>query len=251
MIECKNLSVKGGNTTILSNISLKAKQGEIAVILGKNGSGKTTLLRAISSSIPYKGEIFIGGRNIKEYSKKMLSQLVALMPQSPPVVPLTVKELVSLGRYPYTGISGILSENDKNEIAKAIKSTKIEDIEHKRADIISGGERKKAYFAMMLARDPQILLLDEPSSNLDIPYQRYFTNMLKSCQNSGKTTICVLHDINHAIEIAQRIILLEDSRIVFNGTVDEFISNKIPENCFELERIEYTDSQNNKKFVYK
>lgn len=251
MVECKNLTVTVGKTDLIKDVSFTATEGSITVILGKNGSGKTTLLRAIAGNIPSKGNILVCGKSINNYSKKQFAKIMATMPQNLPKIPITVKSLVSYGRHPYTPLTGVLSVKDRVFIDKAIEHAQINDITDKRVDIISGGERRKAYFAMMLAQDSNVLLLDEPTANLDIPYQRYFLKMLKKCKEKGNTVICVLHDVNQALEIADRIITLEDSKLCFNTTPTEFTDMKIAENHFGMERIEYFNEDNIKKIIYK
>ena len=226
MVECKRLSVKN----ILSDISFKVNKGEICVIIGKNGSGKTTLLRAISSNIPYKGEVLIQGK--KDLGIKARAMVIASMPQTLPIVPVTVRRLVAFGRQPYTGITGTLSKEDKDIVEAVIGETGISDIADKNVSVISGGERRKAFFAMMTAQRSPILLCDEPCANLDTEHQKQILSLLKMQKAKGNTVLCVLHDLNQAIEIADRILLLDGGRLAFDGTPEGL--SDIPERHFGL-----------------
>lgn len=145
MIECRYLTVKTVNKTILKNISLKLEKETINVIIGANGGGKSTFLRAISQNIPYSGDILINGNNIKNIKRKQRARLIAMMPQELPNIPVDVRALVSFGRYPYTKSSGILSKNDISAVEKAINETNIKNIADFKTEILSGGEKRKTF----------------------------------------------------------------------------------------------------------
>lgn len=251
MVECKNVTVKAGKKTIINNISFKADKGNITVIIGMNGSGKTTLLRAISSNIRYSGEIYIDGKALSEIPAKERATLISSMPQSLPNIPVKVQTLVSFGRSPYTGLTGALCDTDKEYIASAIEECDIKKLTEQRVDKLSGGEKRKAFIAMMLAQNTEMLLLDEPLTNLDTPYRRYITELMKQRKAKGNTLICVLHDINLALEIADRIILLDKGKLCFDGTPYEMTENNIPEKHFGLCKCSYTDNNGNKGAIYK
>ena len=230
MVECRSLYVKN----ILSDISFKVNKGEICVIIGKNGSGKTTLLRAISSNVAYSGDLIISGTPLKDMKLTERAKMIASMPQALPIAPISVKELVSFGRHPYTGMTGLLVKADKEIVETAITETDIYHITDRNLSIISGGELRKAYFAMMLAQRCPILLCDEPTANLDTKHQKQILELLKKQKSKGNTVLCVLHDINQAIAIADRILLIDGGRLAFDGTPEELSANKIPEKYFGL-----------------
>lgn len=236
MVECKNITVKLQNREIVKNVSFKAEKGEITVIIGKNGSGKTTLMRAVSSSVKYEGEILVNEKNIADFSQKEKSALISAMPQLLPQPPVTVNKLVSFGRHPYTGLSGILSDKDKNIVQECIAEAKIENIASSTVNRISGGERRKAFFAMMLAQKAPVMLLDEPTANLDGEYTRHITAMINKRKADFCTIIMVLHDINHALMIADKIIAMDMGEKVFEGTPADAMAEKIPERIFGLKK---------------
>ncbi|MBR6513236.1 MAG: ABC transporter ATP-binding protein [Clostridia bacterium] len=214
MIECKNLSVKG----ILRDISFKANAAEITVIIGKNGSGKTTLLRCLSNAVGYKGEVFINNKEVKCYGKNELSRLIALMPQSLPLPDVSLRRLVGFGRAPYTGFSGRLSLEDNKIIDSAIQAVGLGNIADRSITLLSGGERRLAYFAMLLCQSTPVIICDEPTANLDTEHQKAILSLLCKQRELGKTVICVLHDINQTVEIADRILLIDSGTLSFYGT---------------------------------
>lgn len=213
MIECNVLSVNG----ILKNISFSLNNGEITVIIGKNGCGKTTLLRCLSGSAEYTGEVKINKKNVKYYTKKELSQLLAVMPQNIPAPDITLKKLVSFGRQPYTGFSGRLSESDTVLVDSIIKTVGLSDISNRALPLLSGGERRLSYFAMLLAQTTPIIFCDEPTANLDPEHQKAILQLISDQRSQGKTVVCVLHDINQALEIADRVLVLDKGELIFNG----------------------------------
>lgn len=213
MIECNNLSVK----SILRDICIKLNKGEITVIIGKNGSGKTTLLRALSGNMPFSGEITVDGKDIRRYKPNELSKLMAVMPQNLPAPDITLKRLVSFGRHPYTGFSGRLSESDNKVTDTAIEAAGLTDIADRAVPLLSGGERRLAYFAMTLAQCTPLLFCDEPTANLDAEHQKRLLSLLCKERDNGKTVVCVLHDINQALEIGDRILVLDKGALIHDG----------------------------------
>ena len=147
---------------------------------------------------------------------------------------ISLRKLVSFGRHPYTGPSGRLSESDDNAVTSAIKAVGLSDITDRNINLLSGGEKRLAYFAMMLAQSTPILFCDEPTANLDTEHQKEILSLLSGQRCQGKTVLCVLHDINQAIAIADRILLIDKGELTFDGTPDELVKNRIPEEHFGL-----------------
>lgn len=239
MIRCEDLTVKISAKEVIKNFSCTFENGSITAILGKNGCGKTTLLKALTGLYKHSGNIIIDNVSLTDYKKNELAKKVSHMPQILSHPPITVKELVRFGRSPYTGIGGILSENDRKVADDSICECDIEYLAEKRVDRISGGEQRKAFFAMLLAQDTQNVLLDEPCANLDAEYSTKLIDIIKSLKQKNKTVIAVFHDINSALEIADRLIFIDNGYCVFSGTPTKAIEEKIPEKLFSLRRIEY------------
>ena len=244
MIELNDVSVGYRGKPILSNISFTVSDGEICTLLGHNGSGKSTLLRAVMGSLGYTGSIRIDGQETRRLSNDR-AKLISLMPQLMARPSISVYELVSFGRQPYTGISGILSKSDRQKIDEAIQKTRLEPLALSRCDRISGGELQRAYLAMVLAQDTPNLLLDEPAAHLDARYERQISDFLLALKADRRAVLAVLHNINHALAIADRIIVIDSGRLVFNGNRAEFADRQIAETYFGLRRYTCRDDRGN------
>ena len=244
MIELNDVSVGYRGKPILSNISFTVSDGEICTLLGHNGSGKSTLLRAVMGSLGYTGSIRIDGQETRRLSNDR-AKLISLMPQLMARPSISVYELVSFGRQPYTGISGILSKSDRQKIDEAIQKTRLEPFALSRCDRISGGELQRAYLAMVLAQDTPNLLLDEPAAHLDARYERQISDFLLALKADRRAVLAVLHNINHALAIADRIIVIDSGRLVFNGNRAEFADRQIAETYFGLRRYTCRDDRGN------
>lgn len=244
MIELNDVSVGYRGKPILSNISFTVSDGEICALLGHNGCGKSTLLRAVTGSLGYVGSIRIDGQETRRLSNDR-AKLISLMPQLMARPSISVYELVSFGRQPYTGISGILSKADRQKIDEAIRKTRLEPLALSRCDRISGGELQRAYLAMVLAQDTPNLLLDEPAAHLDARYERQISEFLRALRADRRAVLAVLHNINHALAIADRIIVIDSGRLVFNGNRAEFADRQIAETYFGLRRYTCRDDRGN------
>ncbi len=244
MIELNDVSVGYRGKPILSNISFTVSDGEICALLGHNGCGKSTLLRAVTGSLGYVGSIRIDGQETRRLSNDR-AKLISLMPQLMARPSISVYELVSFGRQPYTGISGILSKSDRQKIDEAIQKTRLEPLALSRCDRISGGELQRAYLAMVLAQDTPNLLLDEPAAHLDARYERQISDFLLALRADRRAVLAVLHNINHALSIADRIIVIDSGRLVFNGNRAEFADRQIAETYFGLRRYTCRDDRGN------
>ena len=251
MIQFNNVSVRLGRQNVVENVSFCVDRGEICVILGQNGSGKTTLLKAVSSNAPYTGCIMADGRDISALGRRERATTIAFMAQNLPSPPVSVERLVSFGRRPYTGISGILSPEDKLITHQVLRQTGLEHISEKRVDRISGGEKRKAFFAMMLCRQSPYILADEPTANLDVIHAKSILEMLAERKAAGDGVITVLHDINQALEIADKILLMDSGHAVFFGSPRQFCEKNFPFSHFGMERLECTGSDGKKQFIYR
>lgn len=251
MIEIKNADVCIGKRKIIDNVSFKCDDGSITVILGKNGCGKTTLLKAVSGIYPHNGSILINNIDIQKLNATELSKLVSFMPQALPLPSITVKKLVEFGRSPYTGISGILSDKDRAEVEKAIKLAEIEDLADSNVDKLSGGERRKAFFAMTLAQNCSNVLLDEPTANLDVQYTSKLVSLMHLLKKQGKTVVTVFHDINSAFEFADSVIFISNGQVVFSGTPLQAQHECIPQRIFGLSQYKCIDENGAEHTFYR
>ncbi len=217
MIKIENLNYSIGDIDILKDINLEIEKNEIVVLVGANGSGKSTLIKSIASLVNYKGKILIHGGSLRELKSKNRSRVVSYLPQNCLKTNIKVRTLVRHSRFPYTNFGEKLSKNDNIIINDAIDLTGINHILHKNVMDISGGERQLAYLTMVIAQDTPIILLDEPNTFLDIEHQIFLFELIKKLKEKGKTIILVLHDLIQALEIADKITVVNNGEIVAYG----------------------------------
>ncbi|MCR5176663.1 MAG: ABC transporter ATP-binding protein [Anaerovibrio sp.] len=227
MLEAKNLNVGYGSRLIVKNINLSVASSDIISIIGPNGSGKSTLLRALARLLPVaSGEIRLSGEDINKKNEKEIAKLMAFMPQSTDFPgDITVRELVSLGRMPYRGFLDEFGERDFQAINRALELTNMTIYQHRSVLALSGGERQRARLALALAQEPQLLMLDEPTTYLDIRHQLELMMLIHQLHDDlGLTVIMVLHDLNHAARFSNRIVAIKDGAILADGNVNRVFS---------------------------
>lgn len=237
MLEFKNVSVTVHKKSILSNVSFSAKEGRITALIGKNGSGKTTLLGCASGMRRYSGEIFISGRGLREMRTVERAKKAAFLPQMMPETALSVRSLVSLGRNPYVGSMGSLSDKDKAAVREAMRLTDTEIFADRGVNTLSGGEKRRAFIAMLLAQEAPLLILDEPTSYLDAASVRQLGDLLRNISaKEGKTILTVMHDLSEAVSLADDIAVMDGGKIIFYGTRSELLQSKVIEETFGVTR---------------
>ena len=208
MLELKNISVTKNKKEILRDVSFSVKPHTITAIIGKNGSGKSTLVSCLTGESKYKGTIFFSDDDIALLNSRQRARLVSLLPQNLPAVPITVEKLVEMGRNPYTDVGKRLSEKDLQQIEKAIECAGIENIRHKKLTEISGGERQKAYIAMVMSQNTRVIAFDEPTTYMDVQAEKTFMSLiLELKEKHKKTLLVVMHNLSAAVEIADNILL--------------------------------------------
>ncbi|MGC8496844.1 MAG: ABC transporter ATP-binding protein [Thermoplasmata archaeon] len=236
MIEIKDLVFSYNHNLILNKISFKLEDAEILGILGPNGSGKTTLLNVINGILKKdEGEILIKGKKIEKYARKELARIMGVVPQDMvPAFDFSVFEIVSMGRYPYLGILEPLSIKDEKIIFDSLRKTGIFELKNKSIREISGGERQRVFIAMAIAQDPEMFLLDEPTSNLDIRYQIEILEIIEQMRSQGKTILMSMHDVNLAIRYCTKIALIHNGKILAFGEPEEVINENTFENAYGI-----------------
>ena len=211
----------------LKGVSLQVERGEFFAIIGPNGSGKTTLLRSLAGTIsPDRGTIRILGRDLQEYTRRDLARNVALVPQLPDQdFTFTVREVVLMGRSPHLGLLGLESGRDQDIARRSMEATRIEHLAQRRMHQLSGGEKQRVMIARALAQDPQIMLLDEPTSSLDLAHQIRIMDLLERLKKElGITVVMVAHDLNLAALYADRLLLLRDGQTEQTGSPGEVLT---------------------------
>jgi iron complex transport system ATP-binding protein len=240
-VRIKNLATgflaKRKKITVTAELNADIYSGELTCLLGANGTGKSTLLRTLSGfQPPLAGEISIFGTPIKSYSVKKLSQTVGIvLTEKPDVRDMTVRELVGLGRNPYTGFWGRLNKADETVVDEAIAYLKITDLSERSIHTLSDGERQKTMIAKTLAQETPIIYLDEPTAFLDFPSKVEIMRFLHFLAiGSGKTVFLSTHDLELALQIADRLWLMNRQGVTI-GTPDELRQNGTLEHFFRCE----------------
>lgn len=220
ILEARNLYLAYGNTpgkSVVQDACLSIQAGEILSIIGPNGSGKSTLLKGLCRLLkPQSGLCLLNGQDIWQQDTREVARYLAILPQLKKAQgDLQVEQLVSFGRYPHKAYGARLKYEDKEAIAKALQKTRLEGLKDAYVSSLSGGEQQRVWLALALAQEPKILVLDEPTSFLDIAYQLEFMELIKDLnQEDGTTIVMVLHDINQALRYSDRICALKEGKIV-------------------------------------
>lgn len=237
-IRVEKLSVSYEDSLIIDKMNLSIPRGEISIIIGSNGCGKSTLLKTIARVIkPGNGEIYINEKNIKNQKEMQIAKQIAFLPQAP-ICPsgITVKELVAYGRFPHQKMIGGLKSHDKEMINWALKETEMDGFADREIENLSGGQRQRAWIAMTLAQETDIIMLDEPTTYLDMSYQLEVLKVLEKLNKEKNiTVVIVLHELNHACRFADTIIGLKNGEIVCNGSPKEVITKESLKKLYEID----------------
>lgn len=238
MISCKNLKVGYEEKVIIENLSLSINKGEVVSIIGPNGCGKSTLLKTLSRIIkPMSGGIYIQNESIKSLKSKHISQKVCLLSQHNDAPgDLTVEELVYFGRIPHKKWYESKTKSDEEIVNWAIENTGLKRYKNTPINSLSGGERQRAYIAQALCQKPNILLLDEPTTYLDISYQLEVMELVREINEKFNITIVmVLHELNQASKYSDRLVIMKDGEIVSDGCPKEVINKETIKQVYKIE----------------
>jgi iron complex transport system ATP-binding protein len=227
LLEAKQISVGYGVCDVVRETSFVVREGEMTVILGANGAGKTTLLRSLNGAIPVmRGEILLNGKPLKKHSRREIANQIAVVAQENETkFPITVLEFVLSGRFAHGGLLGWETENDLATARRALREADLENFEQRLMNHLSGGERQRAVFARALAAQAKILLLDEPTANLDLQHQASLLRLVREkCDADGLSAVVITHDLNLAAEFADKILLLKNGTVLVQGTPAEVLT---------------------------
>ncbi|EKE31604.1 ABC-type cobalamin Fe3+-siderophores transport system ATPase component [Salimicrobium jeotgali] len=233
-----NLDAGYSDVNIIEDMNVDIPSGQITTIIGGNGCGKSTLLKTIARILPAKGgAITLDGKNISKYPTRELAKRMAILPQSPEGAPgLTVGELVSYGRFPHQTGFGKLSKKDHEVIDWSLEMTGVLAYKYDGIDNLSGGQRQRVWIAMALAQETETILLDEPTTYLDMAHQLEVLELLERLnREEGRTIVMVLHDINQAARFADNIIALKDGKVVKSGNAHFVIQAETLREVFNIE----------------
>lgn len=235
MLRINNLSAGYNNEDILDDINLDIDNNQVTVIIGPNGSGKSTLLKLIIGLIKSsKGDIYIDNIDIKTMTNQQLAQKISYLPQGKKVPDIQVKRMVLHGRFPYLQYPRRYRKQDYDMVYQALKQVEIENLADKNVNQLSGGTQQKVYIAMALAQDTPIILMDEPTTYLDISHQIKLMNLAKELANNGKSVVMVLHDLTQAFYYADRIIVISEGKVVLEGIPEDIFHSDIIFKVFDV-----------------
>ncbi len=239
VLRAESLSLSYDTTPIIHTLDLETPSGQITALIGPNGCGKSTLLRGLARLLkPKQGAVLLNGHAIHTLPTRQLARQLGILPQAP-VAPegITVRELVAQGRYPHQDWFQQWGRADETALQKALEQTSLHPLADRAVDILSGGQRQRAWIAMALAQETDILLLDEPTTYLDLAHQLEVLDLLAQLSAEGKTIIMVLHDLNHAASYTHHLVALADGRIFAAGTPEQVITESIIRAVFNVESL--------------
>ncbi len=244
LLAAHDLTLAYDRRVIVHDLTLEIPQSQITVIVGANGCGKSTLLRGLSRLLkPQSGGVTLDGKDIRSLGGRSFARQVGVLPQQP-VAPegITVSDLIGRGRHPHHSMISRWGEADDAAVAQALTSTGVADLASRRVDELSGGQRQRVWIAMMLAQDPAIMLLDEPTTYLDIAHQVEILDLLAELnEQRGATIVMVLHDLHLAARYAHRLVVMGEGRIRQQGTPVEVLTPETVQDAFGLEAVIFPD----------
>lgn len=243
-LRVEGLSLGYDGSLVLDSLDLAVADASITVIVGPNASGKSTLLRGMARLLkPDAGRVVLDGSDIRSINTKQLARWLGLLPQQPTAPEgITVGDLVGRGRFPHQGWLRQWSAGDDAAVALALAETATTELVDRRVDELSGGQRQRVWIAMVLAQEPDILLLDEPTTFLDVHHQVEVLDLLHDLNRArGTTTVMVLHDLNMAARYADDIVVMSRGRIIATGTPEEVLTAETVAEAFEIECIVVPD----------
>ncbi|MCB8043834.1 ABC transporter ATP-binding protein [Microbacterium oxydans] len=238
-LEARGLVVAYDGKVVVDGVDLALPEGSFTVILGPNASGKSTVLRALARVLkPESGDVLFDGRALGEYRSKELARRMGLLPQDA-IAPegMRVADLVSRGRYPHHSALQRWTSADDTATREALAATNTADLAERYVDQLSGGQRQRVWVALLLAQQTPVMLLDEPTTFLDIAHQYELLDLLRDLNTQGKTVIAVLHDLNQAARYADNLVLMKEGHVIATGTPSELITAERVGDVFGIDAV--------------
>lgn len=235
----RDLTLRYDERTIAQNLSIAIPDGSFTVIVGPNACGKSTLLKALSRLIrPSAGDVMLDGKAIGQRQAKDVARRLGLLPQSATAPDgITVADLVARGRYPHQSFLQQWSKADEVAVIAAMDATEVTDLSARLLSELSGGQRQRVWIAMVLAQETPLLLLDEPTTFLDIAHQIEMLELLADLNAEGRTIVAVLHDLNHACRYASHLIAMKHGAIIAEGKPNDIVTENLVKTVFDLDCI--------------
>jgi iron complex transport system ATP-binding protein len=237
--------------SILAHVDVDIPDGEFTVIIGPNACGKSTLLKTLAWMLnPRGGSVLLDDRGITSYSRKAVARELGLLPQTPRSPDgITVSDLVARGRYPHQSMLRQWSAADEEAVIEAMEAAGVTELAARSIDELSGGQRQRVWIAMVLAQDTQLLLLDEPTTYLDITHQVEVLNLARRLQREGRTVVVVLHELNLAFRYATHLVVMSQGKIVAQGDPSEIVTARLIHDVYGLECLVIEDPVNGRPLV--
>lgn len=238
-LEARGLVVAYDGKVVVDGVDLALPEGSFTVVLGPNASGKSTVLRALARVLkPESGDVLFDGRALGDYGSKELARRMGLLPQDA-IAPegMRVADLVSRGRYPHHSALQRWTSADDDATRDALAATNTSDLAERYVDQLSGGQRQRVWVALLLAQQTPVMLLDEPTTFLDIAHQYELLDLLRDLNAQGKTVIAVLHDLNQAARYADNLVLMKEGCVVATGTPSELITAERVGDVFGIDAV--------------
>lgn len=236
MFELRSVSVGYGERAVLQGVSFTAQAGRITALIGPNGCGKTTLLKAMARQLPLReGEVRLRGCPLQSYTRREFARTTAFMPQVRAIPEITVRGLVSHGRFPYLGLSRQMTARDRRAVEQAMQAAGVERWAQRDLRELSGGERQRVYLAMALAQGGDAILLDEPTTYLDVAAQFELLELLRTLAGQGRAVILVLHDLAQALQYSDEVAVLADGRLAAFDTPARLFASRMLDRVFGVE----------------
>lgn len=252
-LEARNLTLAYEDFIVSENLDVSVPAGQITSIIGANGCGKSTLLRALSRLLsPRSGEVLLDGKSIHSYPRKQFAQILGLLPQSP-LAPegIVVSDLVAYGRQPYLGFFGRHSAADDAAVIEAMEHTGVVELADRPVDELSGGQRQRVWIAMILAQQTDILLLDEPTTFLDISNQMDVLDVIEARNRAaGTTVVMVLHDMNLAARYSDHIIAMTDGAVHAHGSPEQVATPETIREVFSIDSTVQPDPTTGRPHIF-
>ncbi|MDE2967355.1 MAG: ABC transporter ATP-binding protein [Chloroflexota bacterium] len=242
-VDARSLSFSVEAATLLDRVDVSAERGQFVGLIGPNGAGKSTLLRAISNVLNYQeGSVSVLGADLKSLAAREVAELLALVPQIAPYTQgFTAFELVLMGRYPHLGRFQVEGQDDDRIARDAMRLTETDDFTTRTIETLSGGERQRVFLARAVAQQPQVLLLDEPTSNLDVLHQLKILTLVRQLVDDGLTAIAAIHDLNLAARYCDRLVLLSEGRVAADGSPNDVLTPEMIESAFGVKSAIYRE----------
>lgn len=251
MLRLEHITAGYNKNSVIKDIDIEFERGKITALIGPNGSGKSTLLKAaVDLCEIYEGTVYLNGKDRSRLGNKEFAKHVSYLPQSHSTGAIAVERMVLHGRFPYLSYPRRYGKRDYEYCCHAMEKAGISELKGKKLEELSGGQKQKVYIAMALAGEAQVFLFDEPTTYLDVGYQLELLDIMVQLREQGKTVIVVLHDINYAMGISDRLAVMEQGKILLADTPVNVYESGVISRVFQVETKIFTDTEGKKHFYF-